>query len=558
LSKLQPKVLSTLKEYSKEQFFNDVTAGIIVAIIALPLSIALAIASGVSPEKGLYTAIIAGFLISLLGGSRVQIGGPTGAFMVIVYGVVVNYGIEGLTIATILAGLIMILMGIMKFGGVIKFIPYPITTGFTSGIALTIFSSQIKDFLGLSMDIIPVEFLDKWKAYIVAVDTINIQTLLIGILALVIILAWPRINKKIPGALIALIVTSVAVQLFDLNVATIGTKFGEISSALPRFQSPGFTIEKVKYLIEPAITIAILGSVESLLSAVVSDGMIGGKHRSNMELIAQGVANIMSGFFGGIPATGAIARTVANIKNGGRTPVAGIVHALTLLLILVIFMPLAKMIPLTSLAAVLIIVAYNMSEWREFKRMFKAPKSDILVLLLTFFITVVIDLVKAIEIGMVLSSFLFMKRMSEVTNVNVNDLDASEEDDDGKRIYEENILNTFDGTKVYEINGPFFFGAADKFMAALNEIGDKTNVLILRMRNVPAMDATALNAFYRMIDICQHRRISILISGINKQPYSVLEKADLIQVIGTDKFFKTVREAVDYANNQLGNEDSIN
>jgi SulP family sulfate permease len=556
LSKLQPKLLSTLKEYSKEQFFNDVTAGIIVAIIALPLSIALAIASGVTPEKGLYTAIIAGFIISLLGGSRVQIGGPTGAFMVIVYGIVVNYGIEGLTIATILAGLIMILMGIMKFGGVIKYIPYPITTGFTSGIALTIFSSQIKDFLGLSMDIVPVEFLDKWKSYIGAMDTMNIQTVLIGILALVIILAWPRINKKIPGALIALIVTSVTVQLFDLNVATIGIKFGEISSALPKFKSPGFTIEKVKYLIEPAITIAILGSVESLLSAVVSDGMIGGKHRSNMELIAQGVANIMSGFFGGIPATGAIARTVANIKNGGRTPVAGIVHALTLLLILVIFMPLAKMIPLTSLAAVLIIVAYNMSEWREFKLMFKAPKSDILVLLLTFSITVLVDLVKAIEIGMVLSSFLFMKRMSDVTNVNVNDLDASEEDDDGKRVYEENIINTFDGIKVYEINGPFFFGAADKFMAALNEIGDKTNILILRMRNVPAMDATALNAFYRMIDICSHKKINILISGINEQPYSVIEKADLTKVIGVDNFFKTIREAVEYANSELESKDS--
>jgi SulP family sulfate permease len=548
LSKLQPKIISTLKDYSKEQFFNDVTAGIIVAIIALPLSIALAIASGVTPEKGLYTAIIAGFIISLLGGSRVQIGGPTGAFMVIVYGIVVNYGIEGLTIATILAGMIMILMGIMKFGGVIKYIPYPITTGFTSGIAITIFSSQIKDFLGLSMENVPVEFLDKWKAYIGAIDTLNINTMLIGILALAIILVWPRLNKKIPGALIALIVTSVTVQLFDLNVATIGTKFGEISSDLPKFQSIDFTIEKVKYLIEPAITIAILGSVESLLSAVVSDGMIGGKHRSNMELIAQGIANIFSGFFGGIPATGAIARTVANIKNGGRTPVAGIVHALTLLLILLIFMPMAKMIPLTSLAAVLIIVAYNMSEWREFKLMFKAPKSDILILLLTFFITVLIDLVKAIEIGMVLSSFLFMKRMGDVTNVNVNDLDASEEDDDGKRVYEENIINTFDGIKVYEINGPFFFGAADKFMAALNEIGDKTNILILRMRNVPAMDATALNAFYRMIDICSHKKINILISGINEQPYSVIEKAGLTKVIGVDNFFKTVREAVEYAN----------
>ncbi len=551
MSKLQPKIISTLKNYSKEQFFSDLTAGIIVAIIALPLSIALAIASGVSPEKGLHTAIIAGFLISLLGGSRVQIGGPTGAFMIIVFGIVTEFGIGGLTIATILAGIIMILMGVMKLGGIIKYIPYPITTGFTSGIALVIFSSQIKDFFGLPIENVPIDFLAKWQEYFKAFDAINLQTTIVGSLALLIIMVWPRINKRIPGALVALIATSIIVQIFGLNVATIGTKFGEISSQLPKFELPIFTIEKIKYLIAPAFTIAILGSIESLLSAVVSDGMIGGKHRSNMELVAQGVANMMSGFFGGIPATGAIARTVANVKNGGRTPVAGIVHSLTLLLILVIFMPLAKMIPLTSLAAVLIIVAYNMSEWREFKMLFKSPKSDILVLLITFSITVMIDLVKAIEIGMVLAAFLFMKRMSEVTNVNINNLDAAEEDENEADNNEEYLLKTFDKIMIYEINGPFFFGAAHKFFTALNELGDKTNVLIIRMRNVPAMDATALNAFRRMIEICYHKHIEILISGINEQPYSVLKKAELVEIIGEDKFFKTIKEAVDYAEQYL-------
>lgn len=550
MSILRPKLLSTVKDYSKEQFFNDFIAGIIVAIIALPLSIALAISSGVTPEKGLYTAIVAGFLISLLGGSRVQIGGPTGAFMVIVYGIVVNFGIEGLTIATIMAGIIMILMGIMKFGGVIKYIPYPITTGFTSGIALVIFSSQIKDFFGLSVAEVPAEFLDKWKVYFEAFDTVSIPTMMVGFLALAIILLWPKVNKKVPGALIALLVTAFIVQMFDLEVATIGTKFGEISSDVPKLKVPVITLDKIKYLIEPAFTIAVLGSIESLLSAVVSDAMIGGKHRSNMELVAQGVANMASGLFGGIPATGAIARTIANIKNGGRTPIAGIVHSLTLLLILVIFMPLAKMIPLASLAAILMVVAYNMSEWREFKFLFKAPKSDIVILLITFFITVLVDLVKAIEIGMVLAAFLFMRRMGEVTNVNMDHLDASEEEEG--MVYIDQTLKNVDNIQIYEINGPFFFGAVDKFLGALSGLGDKTDVLILRMRNVPAMDATALNAFFRMIDICQHKHIDILISGITEQPYSVLEKAGLIEILGEDHFFKTLIEAVDYANANLG------
>lgn len=549
MSKLKPKLFTTLKDYSKEQFFKDITAGIIVAIIALPLSIALAIASGVSPEKGLHTAIIAGFLISMLGGSRVQIGGPTGAFMVIVYGIVTKFGIDGLIIATLLAGLIMILMGALKLGSVIKFIPYPITTGFTSGIAVTIFSSQIKDFFGLNIGDVPAEFIEKWKVYFEGFNTISIETTIVGIISLAIIVLWPKINKKIPGALIALIVSAIIVKVFNLEVATIGSKFGELSSALPKVQIPNITLDKVSMLIAPAFTIAILGSIESLLSAVVSDGMIGGKHRSNMELVAQGVANIASAIFGGIPATGAIARTVANIKNGGRTPVAGMVHAIILLLIMVVFMPLAKMVPLTSLAAVLIVVAYNMSEWREFKELFKSPKSDISVLLVAFFITVLIDLVKAIEIGIVLAALLFMKRMADVSYVDIKSLDDSEEeDDDFNFVVESKKIETSEGIQIYEINGPFFFGAADKFLEAIGELGYKTKTLIIRMRNVPAMDATALNAFKRMLHICKHKKINVLVTEINEQPLNVLKKSEMHDEIGQEYFFEKIEDAIQFSN----------
>ncbi|WP_051188643.1 SulP family inorganic anion transporter [Proteocatella sphenisci] len=548
---LKPKFFTTIKNYSKEQFMTDLTAGIIVAIIALPLSIALAIASGVTPEKGLHTAIIAGFLISLLGGSRVQIGGPTGAFMVIVYGIVTKFGVNGLIISTIMAGMIMILMGLMKLGNAIKYIPYPITTGFTSGIALTIFSSQINDFLGLGIESIPPEFIGKWSLYMQAISKIDFSTTLIGTTALLIIILWPKINKKIPGALIALIVTSVMVSVFNMDVATIGSKFGELSSKLPVMSIPHLDINQIKLLIPSAFTIAILGSIESLLSAVVSDGMIGGKHRSNMELIAQGVANIASGLFGGIPATGAIARTVANIKNGGRTPVAGMVHALTLLLIMLLFMPLAKMVPLASLAAVLIIVAYNMSEWREFTALFKAPKSDIIVLLVTFVITVLVDLVVAIEIGMVLAAFLFMKRMADVADVQIADFDAGEEtDNDLNEIlpyYDNSKFNNLKGIQVYKINGPFFFGATDKFLDAVNELGYKTNHLIIDMQSVPAIDASALHAFNRLIKTCKKRNIVILISGINQQPLNSLKKSDFHKMIGgPDHFFDRTEDALNY------------
>ena len=571
-SVFHPKLLVTMKGYTRQQFGKDVTAGIIVAIIALPLSIALAIASGVSPEKGIYTAIIAGFLISLLGGSRVQIGGPTAAFMVIVYGIVAQFGVDGLMIATFMAGIMMVLFGFAKMGSVIKFIPYTITTGFTSGIAVTILTSQVKDFLGLTTADLPADFLGKWKVYISSITTVQLEVVGIGALALLIMIFWPKVTHKVPGAFVALIVTSVLVYVFHIDVPTIGSKFGALSSALPTFTMPQLSTDKVLALIEPAFTIAFLGSVESLLSAVVSDGMIGSKHRSNTELIAQGIANMGSAVFGGIPATGAIARTVANIKNGGRTPVAGMVHSVTLLLILVLFMPFAKMIPLASLAAVLIIVAYNMSSWREFADLLKSPKSDILVLLVTFFMTVFFDLVKAIEIGIVLAALLFMKRMADVAQVKVRNMDASEDFEDGDEGATESVSSTdgksssdgkssagvagddselprtkvFKDVLIYEINGPFFFGAADKFLDASTEVGKKTKVLIIKLKHVPAMDATALHAFSRMIKICKKRKITFLLTGIQEQPRQVLEKAGLIQVIGEDHIFAGLGDAINY------------
>lgn len=557
-SVFQPKILTTMKGYTRDQFLKDVVAGIIVAIIALPLSIALAIASGVSPEKGIYTAIIAGFLISLLGGSRVQIGGPTAAFMVIIYGIVAKYGLDGLMISTFLAGLMMVVFGLCKLGSVIKFIPYPITTGFTSGIAVTIFTSQIKDFLGLRTGELPGEFLGKWQVYIANIATIDYKVVLVGLVALLILIFWPKLTQKVPAAFVALVVTSVLVAVFKIDVPTIGSKFGELSSALPKFIAPNISVQKVLDLIEPAFTIAFLGSVESLLSAVVSDGMIGGKHRSNTELIGQGIANMGSAVFGGIPATGAIARTVANIKNGGRTPVAGMVHSVTLLLILVLFMPFAKMIPLASLAAVLIIVAYNMSSWREFVSLLKSPKSDIIVLLVTFFMTVLFDLVKAIELGIVLAALLFMKRMADVAQVNVRNMDAGEEGEEPAATLEKGAdsaeteegalphTKIFRDVLIYEVNGPFFFGAADKFMQASGEVGKKTRILIIKMKHVPAMDATALHAFEHVIKLCRKRKIRLLVTGIQEQPRHALEKAGLIEEIGERHIFTGLNAAIEF------------
>ncbi|MBN2220773.1 MAG: sulfate permease [Vallitaleaceae bacterium] len=535
-----------MKHYTKEQFVKDLLSGVIVAIIALPLSIALAIASGVSPEKGLYTAIIAGFFISFLGGSRVQIGGPTGAFMVIVLGIVTQYGYEGLVIATIMAGIFMILLGLFKLGSFIKFIPFPITTGFTSGIALVIFSSQIKDFFGLNISEVPSDFIEKWGSYFSNLGSINWAATLLGILSVLIIVLFPKISKKIPGALVALVLTSLLVRVFGLDVETIGSKFGELSSKFPSFSFPDITFDKIKVLISPAIVIALLGSIESLLSAVVSDGMIGSKHRSNMELVAQGTANIASVLFQGIPATGAIARTVANIKNGGRTPIAGIVHSLTLLLILLLFMPLAKMIPLSSLAAILFVVAYNMSEWREFKNLFSSPKSDVLVLVVTFLLTVMVDLVVAIEVGMILAVFLFMKRMSEISSVNFKSLDSSEDEVNFDFSQVSKKYETDRDIIIYEINGPFFFGAADKFLDLINTLGEKNKHIIIGMKHVPVIDATALHAFKRMLNTCDRHHIDVYVTGVGKEPYGTLKNAGLTKRIGEDHFLKSIEEAKSY------------
>lgn len=538
VSTFHPKLLTCLKNYSKNQFYKDVTAGVIVAIIALPLSIALAIASGVTPEKGLHTAIIAGFLISLLGGSRVQIGGPTGAFMIIILNILGQYGLDGLIISTIMGGIIMVLMGVFQMGKMIKYIPYPITTGFTSGIALVIFSTQVKDFLGLSIDRVPGEFLGKWEAYFHHIGTVNWQSVLIGTISLLIIIYWPKVNKKIPGSLIALIAATLLVYFLKMDVETIGSKFGEISSALPQFSLPTFNLETLKRLMVPAFTIALLGSIESLLSAVVADGMIGGKHRSNTELIAQGIANIASGLFGGIPATGAIARTAANVKNGGRTPVAGIVHAIVLLLIMLVLMPMAKMIPLSALAAILMVVAYNMSHWRAFRDLFGAPKSDIFVLVTTFVLTVVIDLVVAIEVGIVMASLLFMKRMSDITNVKNLTLDS---DEDGE---EHLIAEITENTVIYDIDGPFFFGAADKFGEIIHSVQAHTRVLILNMTNVPAMDATALHALENLHKTCKRYKTRLMLIGVREQPFSVLEKSNFVERIGIQNICSDLQEAI--------------
>lgn len=540
----KPKLFTALKGYNRQQFTKDVTAGIIVGIIALPLSIALAIASGVSPEKGLYTSIIAGFLISFLGGSRVQIGGPTGAFVIIVFGVIQQYGYEGLVISTIMAGVFLILMGLLKLGSLIKFIPYPVTTGFTSGIAVVIFSTQIKDFLGLRIDEVPSEFLAKYESYISHISTINYQSFIIGAVSITIIIFWPKISRKIPGSLIAIIVSTIAAMLLNLEVETIGSRFGELSSSLPEFSLPSFNVRSLPGLIRPALTIALLAGIESLLSAVVADGMIGGKHRSNTELIAQGAANIASVLFGGIPATGAIARTAANVKNGGRTPVAGMVHALTLLLIMLVFMPYATLIPLSTLAAILMVVAYNMSEWRSFKNMFKAPASDIIILLLTFSLTVLADLVIAIEVGMVFAAFLFMKRMADVTHIK----SISDEIEDMPESVDSNSINNkkvSEDVLVYEINGPFFFGAAGKFIEVIDEIQQKPpRVLILRMRNVPVIDATGYSALYGLYKKCRNNNTRLLLSNVQPQPMKALEKFEFINKLGRDNLCLDIDHAL--------------
>lgn len=546
MEKLKPKLFSVMKTYSKQQLIKDIVAGIIVAIIALPLSIALALASGVTPEKGLYTAIVAGFVISFLGGSRVQISGPTAAFATIVAGIVAKEGMKGLAVATIMAGILLILMGFLKFGRLLKFIPYTITTGFTLGIAVTIFIGQIKDFFGLTFHTKPVETLEKLLACFESFSTINLQAFFIGAFSLAILILWPKINRRIPPSLIAVIAASAVVKLFHVDVNTIGSLY-EISSKLPTFAVPNISISMIRNLFPDAITIAVLAGVESLLSCVVADGMIGSKHRSNMELIAQGAGNIFSSLFGGIPATGAIARTAANIKNGGRTPIAGMVHSVTLLLILVVLMPYAALIPMPTIAAILFMVAYNMSEWREFVNLLKkSPKSDILVLVSTFALTVIFDLVVAIEVGILMAAILFMKRMSEVAGVqswSYLDEDLSEDDlSDPDHIRKKRVPKN---TLVYEINGPMFFGAADKFMEI--SLDSHVKVVILRMRSVPAMDVNALHALNKVLKKCQKKHITLILSHVQEQPLKMMQKAGFDQAVGLENFCANIDAALERA-----------
>lgn len=544
MDKLKPMLFTALKrDYSKEQFVKDVVAGIIVAIIALPLSIALALASGVTPERGIYTAIVAGFVISFLGGSRVQIAGPTAAFATIVAGIVAKNQMDGLILATVMAGVLLILMGIFRLGNLIKFIPYTITTGFTSGIAVTIFVGQIKDFLGLTVvtEAPLIETMDKLKAVFTFIDTINWQAVIVGMVCMVILIGWPYLPgfcKKIPPSLIAVLVSIGMVKGLGMQVNTIGDLY-EISNRLPAFVLPHFDLAMARTVLPDAFTIAILAAIESLLSCVVADSMIHSRHRSNMELIAQGAGNIASGLFGGIPATGAIARTAANIKNGGRSPIAGMVHAIVLLLILVVLMPYAALIPMPAIAAILFMVAYNMSEWRKFLNLCKtAPKSDILVLVLTFVLTVVFDLVVAIEVGIVLAAILFMKRMSDVTEIAGWKYVEDEENDDDSI----SLRKVPAHTVVYEISGPLFFGAADKILKI--SLDERVDCLVLRMRSVSAIDATAMHNLEQLWENCRKYHIQLVLSHVNEQPMKVMSKAGFVEKVGAENFCVHIDDAL--------------
>lgn len=542
MNQLKPMLLTSLKNYNRSQFVKDVTAGIIVAIIALPLSIALALASGVGPETGIFTAIVAGFVISALGGSSVQIAGPTAAFATIVAGIVAKNGMDGLIIATILAGVFLILMGLCHFGSLIKFIPYTITTGFTSGIAVTIVIGQLKDFFGISYPdgVKPIETTEKLKAFFENFSTFSLDALIVGGVSLAILILAPYVLKKVPGSLPAVIVGILMVKFLPLKVATIGNLY-TISNSLPTLHIPSMNLSMIGDALPNAFTIAVLAAIESLLSCVVADGMINGKHRSDMELVAQGAGNIASALFGGIPATGAIARTAANIKNGGRTPIAGIVHSITLVIVLVVLMPFAGMIPMPTIAAILFVVAYNMCQWRTFVHLIRtAPKSDIIVLLTTFILTVVFDLVVAIEIGMVLACLLFIKRMSEETHV-----DSWTYVDDDTPDVDEHLRRLPLQIRVYEITGPLFFGAADAIEHIV--VKDFTTCLILRMRSVPALDSTALNALQNLTKVCESKGITLVFSHVNEQPMKVMVKSGFVDLVGKENFCPNIRAALDHA-----------
>ena len=549
----KPKLLSTMKNYSKENFMADLMAGVIVGIVALPLAIAFGIASGVSPEKGIITAIVAGFIISLLGGSKVQIGGPTGAFIVIIYGIIQDYGIGGLTIATLLAGVLLILLGVFKLGAVIKFIPYPIIVGFTSGIALTIFTTQIADIFGLQFngEKVPGDFIGKWLLYFKHFDTVNWWNAIVSFVSVFIIAITPKFSKKIPGSLVAIVLVTIVVYLMKMYggitcIDTIGDRF-TIQSQLPDAVVPELNWEAIKNLFPVAITIAVLGAIESLLSAAVADGVIGDRHDSNTELIAQGVANVVAPIFGGIPATGAIARTMTNINNGGKTPIAGIIHAVVLLLILLLLMPLAQYIPMACLAGVLVIVSYNMSGWRTFKGLLKNPKSDVSVLLITFFLTVIFDLTVAIEWGLVLACVLFMRRVMETTEISVikDEIDPNKESD--LEVHEEHLIIP-EGVEVYEINGPYFFGIATKFEEMMANMGDRPKVRIVRMRKVPFIDSTGVHNLTNLCEMCHKDNIQVVLSGVNEKVHKVLEKTGfLYDLVGQDNICPNINIALERA-----------
>ena len=549
-----PKIVTALKNYDREQFLGDLVAGVIVGVVALPLAIAFAIASGVTPDRGLWTAVIAGFLISALGGSRVQIGGPTGAFVVIVYGIVQKHGIDGLAIATLMAGVILVVMGFAKLGAMIKFIPHPVITGFTSGIAVIIFSGGIKDLLGLHMGEVPPGFFDKWITYARTASGFTPEAVAVSALALAVIVLWPKVTRRVPGTFIALIITTAVVSMMDLPVETIGSRFGATSGSIPPIQLPSVSFAQISALVGPAFTIAVLAAIESLLSAVVADGMIGGRHRSNMELIGQGVANIVTPLFGGIPATGAIARTVTNVKNGGRTPVAGIIHAITLLIITLFGARWAGLIPMATLAAILVVVSVQMSQWRTFRAELRSPKSDVMVLLTTFALTVIVDLTVAISVGMVLAAFLFIRRMAEVTNVRVltNELSETSAESDAADAAERRSLDSPPGVEVYEINGPFFFGAAEMFKDALARIAGKPKVLIIRMRDVLALDSTGMHALGDVVHRSRKDGTTVLLADVHMQPLVALTNSSLLEEIGEDSLCATLNDALARARALVG------
>mgnify|MGYP000612443237 FL=1 len=551
---LKPQLLTSLKTYNRQTLTADIMAGIIVGIVALPLAIAFGIASGVTPEKGIITAIISGFIISLLGGSKVQIGGPTGAFIVIIYGIIQKYGIEGLMIATVMAGVFLLLFGLLKLGTIIKYIPYPIVVGFTSGIAVTIFTTQIKDLFGLTIESVPSDFIEKWGCYISHFSTADLWCSIVGILSVVIIALTPKVSKKIPGSLVAIIVMTIAALILKnyfgvTTIETIGDRFS-VSSAIPDAHMPAMTWDTIKSLVAPALTIAVLGAIESLLSATVADGVIGAHHNSNTELVAQGLANIASPIFGGIPATGAIARTMTNINNGGKTPVSGIVHAIVLLLIFLFFMPLAKYIPMACLAGVLVIVSYGMSGWRSFLALMKNPKSDVTVLLITFFLTIIFDLTVAIEVGLIIACLLFMKRVSEITDVKAVTDEINEESDMIKDNAEH--LTIPEGVEVYEINGPYFFGAGNKFEEVMAAFGDRPKVRIIRMRKVPFVDSTGIHNLTNLCEMSHNEGIEVVLSGVCEKVHKQLEKARFYDILGNKNICSHINLALECANEIIG------